>query len=186
MTLEDDPAYLLAKIRVTRTRPFPRSTRELADLKVATLRVGQTLTEVRDGYGARALTVSWPAASDLLGQEAHEPHFRLPTSSQLFVLAACIRWCWPDPSQSLYPGVPVAEAEILDSLQAFSSAAEGSSQRTRGAHRAALRRLTACGLLSRSTDGGLIRLGPVIALWPEDDVAALRAEHHRLPGPEAC
>jgi hypothetical protein len=182
--LEDDSAYLLAKLRATRTQPFPRSARDLVDLKVAAQRVGQTLTEAHDRHGGRALTASWPASSDLLGQEAHEPYFRLPTSSLLFVLSACIRWCWPDPNQTLYPGVPVSEAEILDSLQAFSSSAEGASHRMRGSHRAALRKLIACGVLSQSESGSVIRLGPAIALWSDDEVAALRAEHHRLPGPE--
>jgi hypothetical protein len=54
----------------------------------------------------------------------------------------------------------------------------------RGTHRAALRRLTVCGILSQSVEGKWIKLGPVIALWSEDDIAALRAEYHRLPGPE--
>lgn len=182
MSSDDDAAYLLAKIRATRTLPYPRDARELGDLHAATNQVGQVLTEVRDECDDRALMASWPATLELLGQEANEPYFRRPTSTQLYVLAACIRWCWPDPDKPLYPGVPAAESEILDSLQALSFT--GSSQHVRKNHRTALRQLMACGLIWRSVEGGLVKLGPAIALWSEDDVAVLRAEHHRLPGPE--
>lgn len=135
----------------------------------------------------RALTLSWPDELDPAADVSIQRFFRVASPTVLLVLAACIGWCWPDPQEPLYPGVPIVEAELLDSIQDLSPASFAATvhslQVIRGNHQAALRLLCACGFIERSTAEGLVALGPALACWSEADVAVLRAEHHRLPGP---
>lgn len=80
------------------------------------------------------------------------------------------------------------EDELLDALQDYSPSSHTATIRSlriiRGRHRAALRLLCACGYIERSDPISLIALGPRMSLWSEVDIAALRAEHHRLPAPD--
>jgi hypothetical protein len=184
-----DDRYLLARLRACGTARIPADANQLANIRSAAQQAGRLLTDVSGVDEAPSLLLSWPGANDPLGQSDHAAYFRTLSPTDLLVLAVCIRWCWPDPQEPLYPGTAVSEAQVLDALQDFSPSSHMATRRTlpviRGQHRASVRRLTACRYLERSSSTGLIALGPMLALWSEEDVSAMRAEHHRIPGPMA-
>jgi len=100
-------------------------------------------------------------------------------------LAACVRACWPDRDQALYPGVPASRADILDAI--ISLGAIGGHEESTGKGGAihakgALNTLQGAGLIEQHADG-TITLGPVTATWSERDQGTLRANWHRLPTP---
>ena len=189
MTREVDDRYLLARLRACGTVRRPNDATELARMRTVAQQAERVLIEVSGLDEAPAMMLAWPGDDDPVGQSDQAPFFRMLSPTDLLVLAVCIRWCWPDPQDTLYPGVVVSEAEVLDALQDFSPSSHMATIRSlqviRGQHGASLRRLAACRYLERSGSGGLIALGPMLAVWSEEDVSALRAEHHRIPGPIA-
>jgi hypothetical protein len=184
-----DDRYLLARLRVGGIARRPHDASELTRIRTAAQQAERVLVEVYGPDEAPAMLLAWPNDDDPVGQGDHAPFFRTLSPTDLIVLAVCIRWCWPDPQGALYPGVSVPEAEVLDALQDFSPSSHMANVRSlqviRGQHKASLRRLAACRYLERSGASGLIALGPMLAIWSQEDVSALRAEHHRIPGPSA-
>lgn len=187
MTRAMDDRYLLARLRACGTARVPADTTQLAQIRSVAQQAGRVLIDVSGVDEAPSLLLSWPGGNDSLSQSDQAAFFRRLSPTDLLVLAVCIRWCWPDPQEALYPGVVVAEAEVLDALQDFSPSSHMATLRAlqviRGQHGASIRRLTACRYLERSGSTGLIALGPMLALWSKEDVSAMRAEHHRIPGP---
>lgn len=187
MTRQVDDRYLLARLRACGTARRPDDTAELTRIRTAAQQAERLLVDVYGPDEAPAMLLAWPSDDDPVGQADQAPFFRRLSPTDLLVLAVCIRWCWPDPQGALYPGVSASEAEVLDALQDFSPASPMATVRSlqviRGQHKASLRRLTACRYLERSGANGLIALGPMLAVWSHEDVSALRAEHHRIPGP---
>ncbi len=100
----------------------------------------------------------------------------------LLTFAAVLGACWPDRSEHPFPGVAAEEDAVLAGVAALgpitASAIEGGAAGRRHS-KGALRRLDDARLLS--IDGSEVRLGPAIALWSEEQVAALRSVYDRLP-----
>lgn len=182
-----DP-YLLARARALRTVPVPADRAELNRLRRAVDDVERRLVEAVTPDDIQELMAGWapdvePASGALGDSDAH----RTASAVRLVTLACCIRHCWPDPSQPLYPGQPAAQEDVIASLAPLQDALtprEGVAALGQSAHfLTALRFLRACGHLSADVGDGMIRLGPMVALWSERDVAELRSGYDVLPAP---
>ncbi|MEV6400203.1 hypothetical protein AB0M39_36375 [Streptomyces sp. NPDC051907] len=181
-----DP-YLLARARAQRTVPVPADRAELTGLRRAVDDVERRLVDVA-ADGIQELMTGWapdvePASGALGDSDVH----RTASAVRLVTLACCIRHCWPDPSQPLYPGQPAAQEDViaaLTPLQDTLAPHDGAAMLGQTGHfLTALRFLRACGHLSPDIGDGMIRLGPMVALWSERDVAELRSGYDILPAP---
>ncbi|MFB6931296.1 hypothetical protein [Streptomyces chartreusis] len=182
-----DP-YLLARARALRTVPVPADRAELTRLRRAVDDVERRLVDVVTPHGAQELMTGWaadvePASGALGDSEAH----RTASAVRLVTLACTIRYCWPDPSQPLYPGQPAAQDDVITSLTPLQDTLvprEGMAVLGQTGHfLKALRFLRACGYIAADTGDGMIRLGPMVALWSERDVAELRSGYDVMPVP---
>ncbi|WP_030462299.1 hypothetical protein [Kitasatospora sp. NRRL B-11411] len=180
--------YQLARARALRTFPVPADHADLARLRRAVEDVERCLTDVVSAGGTRELMLAFspdvePANGCLDDSDIRRtaPAFRLVT------LAACIRHCWPDHSQPLYPGQAARQDDIIATLTPLHdvlASREGIAALGRTSHfLAAVRFLRACGYLAPDECDGTIRLGPMCALWAERDIAELRSGYDVLPGP---
>ncbi|MFF2023472.1 hypothetical protein ACFVW2_16970 [Streptomyces sp. NPDC058171] len=183
-----DP-YLLARARALRTVAVPADRTELTRLRRAVDDVERRLVDiVAAPDGIQELMVGWaadvePASGALGDSDVH----RTASAVRLVTLACCIRHCWPDPSQPLYPGQPAPQEDVIAALTPLqdtlaprdSAALLGQT----GHFLTALRFLRACGHLAADVGDGMIRLGPMVALWSERDVAELRSGYNVLPAP---
>lgn len=182
-----DP-YLLARARALRTVAVPAERAELTGLRRAVDDVERRLVDVAAPDGIQELMTGWSAdvepASGALGDTGVH---RTASAVRLVTLACCIRHCWPDPSQPLYPGQPAVQEDVIASLAPLkdSLAPRGGAAALgqTGHFLAALRFLRACGHLAADMGDGMIRLGPMVALWFERDVAELRSGYDVLPAP---
>ncbi|MDX3231840.1 hypothetical protein [Streptomyces sp. ME19-01-6] len=182
-----DP-YLLARARALRTVPVPADRAELTQLRCAADDVERRLVDVVTPDGTQELMTGWapdvePASGALGDNDVH----RTASTVRLLTLACCIRHCWPDPSQPLYPGQPAAQQDVLAALtplQDTLAPRDGAAVLGQTGHfLTALRFLRACGHLAADVGDGMIRLGPMVALWSERDVAELRNGYDILPAP---
>lgn len=182
-----DP-YLLARARALRTVSVPADRAELTGLRRAVDDVERRLVDVVAPDGIQELMTGWaadvePASGALGDSDVH----RTASAVRLVTLACCIRHCWPDPSQPLYPGQPAAQEDVIASLTPLQDtlvpADGGVALGQTGHFLKALRFLRACGHLSADIGDGVIRLGPMVALWSERDVAELRSGYDVLPAP---
>lgn len=180
-----DP-YLLARARALRTVPVPTDRAELTRLRRAVDDVERRLVDVATPDGIQELMTGWapdvePASGALGDSDVH----RTASAIRLVTLACCIRHCWPDPSQPLYPGQPAAQEDIIASLAPLQDTLvprEGVAALGQTSHfLTALRFLRACDYLSADVGDGMVRLGPMVALWSERDVAELRSGYDVLP-----
>ncbi|MEJ8673052.1 hypothetical protein WKI71_45580 [Streptomyces sp. MS1.AVA.1] len=182
-----DP-YLLARARALRTVAVPADRTELTRLRRAADDVERRLVDVAAPDGTLELMTGWatdvePASGALGDSDVH----RTASGVRLVTLACCIRHCWPDPSQPLYPGQPAAQEDVIAALaplQDTLAPRDGAAVLGQTGHfLKALRFLRACGHLAADIGDGMIRLGPMIALWSERDVAELRSGYDVLPVP---
>lgn len=182
-----DP-YLLARARALRTLPVPADRTELTRLRRAVDDVERRLVDVATPDGIQTLMTGWapdvePASGALGESDVH----RTASAVRLVTLACCIRHCWPDPSQPLYPGQPAEQGHVIASLTPLQDTLvprEGVAVLGQTSHfLTAVRFLRACDYLSADTGDGMIRLGPMVALWSERDVAELRGGYNVLPAP---
>lgn len=180
----DRPApQVIAAMRALRTVPAPATQDQHRRLSVATTAAARTAIDVTGGR----ITLGWDADAD--GVWASEEMTLLrsarPAPARLTrALAACLRACWPDRDKPLYPGVRAPRAGILDAIVSLGAIGnqddpgKGGSIHAKGA----LITLEAAGLIEQHPDG-TVTLGPVIATWPERDLATVRANWDRLPTP---
>jgi hypothetical protein len=182
-----DP-YLLARNRALRTVPVPVDRAELTRLRRAVEDVERRLVDVVTPDGTQELMTAWapdvePASGALGDSDVH----RTASAVRLVTLAACIRHCWPDPSQPLYPGQPATQEDVIASLAPLRdilAPQTGMAALGQTSHfLTALRFLRACDYLAPETGDATIRLGPMVALWSERDVAELRSGYDVLPVP---
>lgn len=185
-----DAAYSLAKIRVLGVIHSPDNRAKSDSLRTAADHAGRRLVDVVCPGGERGIALGWqngdePAVMD----EPLSEIYRHATTTVQLMLAACLRCCWPDPGQPLYPGEATTETVVfraLDNLRARAPSADSDEVR-KGAHghrRSALRVLRACGFLAPDAGEGTIRLGPAIAQWTPADITELASDHHLLPSQE--
>ncbi|MFY1683617.1 hypothetical protein ACN265_18970 [Micromonospora sp. WMMD730] len=133
------------------------------------------------------LALGWVAGAEPIAGGESGVSRTAPSRTLLLVFAAAVRACWPDRSESLYPGTAAKETEVLAAVAALgpltASAADGGVPGERH-HKGALRRLYDCGLLEPTgPDCRHVRLGPMVALWSETETNALRAVYDQLPLP---
>jgi hypothetical protein len=166
-----DDRLRLAALRACRSSPAPCEVEELRQLHAAADRAGRRLVEVRSHDDRSELIMGWLQDNALTPDDPGGP--TKPSVGETLVLAACLRACWPDPDEPLYPGGTTTVAEIGVALEPLGVKGTGVTR--------ALNSLRARGFLAANTVDDIIRLGPEIALWREADVAALRREHHQLP-----
>ncbi|MFG2227703.1 hypothetical protein [Streptomyces sp. NPDC048644] len=183
--MKDDDAYLLARARALRVVPVPHEAEALRDLGRAAEAVERRLVPVGLADGGAGLLMAWGQDVELVGvgQERGGTH-REASPSVLLMLGACLRACWTDVDQAPYPGVAVAEKEVLAALVPPDAVTvrTGIAQHAPTApYRTALRILRACGYLAPDAGDGMVRLGPVVASWAEQDVAELRRSYLFLP-----
>jgi hypothetical protein len=118
-------------------------------------------------------------------QEPLAEIYRRASPTVQLMLAACLRCCWPDPDQPLYPGKTTTEGQIFRALDSLGrTRVTDPEEANNGVYRvrkSALRLLRACAFLAPELGDGSIRLGPAIAQWTSTDVAELRRGHHLLP-----
>jgi hypothetical protein len=97
------------------------------------------------------------------------------------MLAACLRCCWPDPTDPPWPGVPCPSSTAVTLFRELTAGRDPEAQ-----HRAAVAavsRLEGGGWLL--TDGDeTLRLGPRVALWSGADLTVLRQLVREMPRPE--
>ncbi|WP_025358598.1 hypothetical protein [Kutzneria albida] len=144
---------------------------ELRQFHAAAGRAGRRLVEVRSKDGRSELIMGWLQDNALTPEDPGGP--AKPSVGETLVLAACLRACWPDPDEPLYPGGMTTVAEIGVALEPLGVKGTGVTR--------ALNSLRARGFLAADTADDTVRLGPEIALWREADVAALRREYRQLP-----
>ncbi|MCX5589630.1 hypothetical protein [Streptomyces erythrochromogenes] len=180
--------YQLARARALRTFPVPADHEELARLRHAVDDVDRRLTDVITAGGTRELMLAFSPDVEPANGSLDDRDVRRPASPfRLVTLAACIRHCWPDRSQPLYPGQAARQDDVIATLAPLHDALaprEGIGALGRTSHfLAAVRFLRACGYLAPDEGGGTIWLGPMCALWSERDVTELRSGYDVLPGP---
>lgn len=98
------------------------------------------------------------------------------------MLAACLRCCWPEPTDPPWPGVPATPSTVIALFRELTMGRDPEAQ-----HRAAV------AALSRLEGGGWVlvdgretlRLGPRVALWSAADLTVLRQLWRALPRPGA-
>jgi hypothetical protein len=178
-----DGTVALARLRAARIQARPQDLSPMRGLTAAAARAGRTLVEVATDSGP-CLLLGWLDGSEPVDQDDGGIKRRHPAPTVLLTFAACLRACWPDPSEEPYPGRVVTEQQVLAALATLTtpSAATPGGEEGGGAerhHKSALRLLRVTGLLDTETPE--VRLGPVVALWPASDVATLRRFHDRLP-----
>lgn len=183
--MSDDDAYLLARARALRVVRVPDEADVLRGLGRAAEAVERRLLPVDLADGGAGLLMTWGEDVELVGicQERGGTH-REASPSVLLMLGACLRACWTDVDQAPYPGVAVAEEEVLAALVSPDAVPvrTGIAQHAPTApYRSALRILRACGYLVADAGDGLVRLGPMVASWSERDVAELRHGYLCLP-----
>ncbi|MFC0541904.1 hypothetical protein [Kutzneria chonburiensis] len=162
-----DDRVRLAALRASRTLPMPEDVDELAEVRVAAARAGRRLVETSSRDGAPELALGWQQDNALTPDDPGGPP--KPTEGEILALAACLRACWPDPDEPLYPGATALVSDIAAALRPL-----GISGVTRS-----LNRLVVLGFVL--VDSGTVRLGPDVAFWRDADIASLRREHHQLP-----
>jgi hypothetical protein len=172
----------LARLRAARVQARPQDLPTMRGLTAAAARAGRTLVEVATG-GGPCLLLGWLDGSEPVDQDDSGVQRRQPSPTVLLTFAACLRACWPNPSEEPYPGRTVTERQVLAALAALTTPGVAPPGEEGGGaerhHKSALRLLRATGLLDPETPE--VRLGPVVALWPASDVATLRRFHDRLP-----
>ncbi|MFE3081911.1 hypothetical protein ACFXGM_00300 [Streptomyces albidoflavus] len=183
--MSGDDAYLLARARALRVVLVPDEAYVLQHLGRAAEAVGRRLVALAAVDGAAGLLVAWGQDVELAGagQERGGTH-REASPSVLLMLGACLRACWTDVEQAPYPGTAAAEEDVLaavvppDAMTARTGIAQFA---VTAPYRKALRVLRACGHLAADAGDGMVRLGPVVAAWPERDVDELRRGYPVLP-----
>jgi hypothetical protein len=182
--------YALARIRVLGLAPVPASPADVDTMRIAANRAGRRLVHLSGADGALAVALGWQEGDEpAVLQEPLVDIYRHASPTVQLVLAACVRCCWPDPDQPLYPGETATEAQVfraLDSLgtRMLSADLEEANNGVHRARKSALRVLRACAFLASDTSDGAIRLGPAIAQWTPADIAELRRGHDFLPSPD--
>ncbi|MEV0088692.1 hypothetical protein [Saccharopolyspora sp. NPDC050642] len=166
-----DDRLRLAALRARRTSPAPREVEELRQLHAAADGAGRRLVEVRSQDDRSELVMGWLQDNALTPDDPGGP--TKPSVGETLVLVACLRACWPDPDEPLYPGGTTTVAEIGVALEPLGVKGTGVTR--------ALNSLRARGFLAADTADDIIRLGPEIALWREADAAVLRREYRQLP-----
>lgn len=175
---------VLAALRALRTAPAPATADQLRTLNRATTAAARTPIEVPGGR----VILGWDPDTDGVwaGEEMAALRSVRPAKASLTrALAACLRCCWPDPTQPLYPGQPAAREDILDAIISL-GAIGGPDDPGRGGTihaKGALITLEASGLIEHDHATGTVTLGPVVATWSVRQEATLRANWDRLPAP---
>ena len=83
----------------------------------------------------------------------------------------------------IYPAQPAKIADVLAAVVALGSIKDAGDPGIAGQRhvRGALTTLDFAGLITLDQAAGTLSLGPVIATWPERDIAVLRSAWSRLP-----
>lgn len=175
---------LLAALRALRTVPGPLEMSQARALRAAAGRTGRTVVEV----GGGRVLLGWDADAEGIwaGEAMEGVRSARPAAPRLLrALAACIRCCWPDPNGPLYPARSAKIDDVLAAVVALGSIKDAADPGAAGERhvRGALTTLDFAGLITRDQTDGTLSLGPVIATWPERDVAVLRSAWSRLPMP---
>jgi hypothetical protein len=136
--------------------------------------LGRRLVEVDRSGRMRLCLLGWahgaaPSAAD----ERYEA--RGLTTIPLLAFACCLRLCWPDPSEPLYPGKETKEAVVLKLARKLTPAETHVKSAIR-------RLLPGVGLITFDQNTRRVRLGPEVAGYDEVEIAAFRRLHAQLPG----
>ncbi len=184
-----DVKYLLARIRALGVAAPVGDRAGLNCLGEAADQAGRRLIDVLRPGREPGITLGWQVGDEpSVMSEPLSDTCRQATVSVQLALAACLRCCWPDPAEPLYPGGTAAETAVFRALDRLRSPASGPEpgEVGKGVHssrRSALRILRACGFLEPDAGDGVIRLGPTVALWTPADISELARNHHLLPSP---
>lgn len=175
-------ALALARIRAAGTVAMPEDGATLAAWAAAAQRAGRRLCDVSCPGGPAAVALGWAEGAEPAGGGDSGVDRTEPSTVLLLVFAAAIRACWQDRSEHPFPGIIVEERAVLDAVAALGPLTRAATETGEGSERhckGALRRLREAGLLYPSGRG--VRLGPVVALWSNAQVGALRAIYDQLP-----
>ena len=184
-----DAKYLLARVRALSVASPVGGQAELDCLGEAAGQAGRRLVDVLCPGREPGITLGWQLGDEpSVMDEPLSDTCRQATVSVQLVLAACLRCCWPEPAEPLYPGGAVAETAVFRALDRLRSPGSGPEpgEVGKGVHssrRSALRVLRACGFLEPDAGDGMIRLGPAVALWTPAEISELTRNHHLLPSP---
>ena len=158
----------LAALRALGTVAIPHEGVEIATWVAAANRAGRKLVPVEVAGGPQ-WAMTW---RENVAPEPESPGGPgVPSPNPVIVLAACLRACWPDCAEPLYPGIGTSIEYITEIVTGL-----GVVQVKR-----AMNRLVGWGYLLVDARIGDVRLGPRVALWPESDIAYLRSEYELLP-----
>ncbi|WP_434447589.1 hypothetical protein [Lentzea sp. E54] len=127
------------------------------------------MIELHGPHSETELISGWAHESPLTPGDAGSPC--RAGEATVVVLAACLSCCWPDPDSPVFPGLPTSLAVLRQT-----AAPLGIQNVTH-----AVNRLRKWGYLAPDLYDGAIRLGPMVAVWPEADLDRLRREHSQLP-----
>lgn len=184
-----DATYSLARVRALGVAHVPADRGGLESLRAAADQAGRRLVDVLGPDGKPGITLGWRIGDEpLVLDEPLSEICRQVTVSVQLMLAACLRCCWPDPAEPLYPGGAATEADVFRALDGLRSEASGSEhgEAGKGVHssrKSALRVLRACAFLEPGAEDGRIRLGSAIALWTPSEIAELARNYDLLPSP---
>ncbi len=183
--LYERPArQLLAALRALRTAPGPENSSDARLLREAVRRIGRTVIEVHDGQ----VLLGWDADAEgaWAGEGMDSVRSARPAQPRLLrTLAACLKCCWTDVDAPIYPTASASVANILLAAASMGARNEAGDANLGGIRhaRGALTTLDFAGLIVLNQAEQTVRLGPIIATWPERDVSVLRGVWPRLPQP---
>ncbi|GAB3427331.1 hypothetical protein [Flindersiella endophytica] len=135
-----------------------------------------------DGTGSGWLLGTWPDGTTPSVIEEYDigpvPVERSGETRR--ALAAALRCCWADLDGPAWPGV----AASIDQVTAcYSELGRGDADLLARWALGALRRLAESGWLRLDQAAGTVRLGPRVALWPDESLTPLRETLKRMPLP---
>jgi hypothetical protein len=165
-------AVQLARLRAGRVVSLDPDEYAQAYRQAETL--GRRLIEVGRRGRMRLCLLAWAdGAAPSAGDERYEARGLTPIP--LVAFACCLRLCWPDPTEPLYPGKETSEAAVLKLARTLTPA---------DTHvKSAIRRLLpGVGLTAFDQATHQVRLGPEVAGYDEVELAAFRRLHAQLPG----
>lgn len=142
------------------------------------------LTYVSDGAGSGWLLGTWPDGTTPSVIEEYDvapvPVERSGETRR--ALAAALRCCWADLDGPAWPGIAASVEQVT---ACYAELGRGDAELLARWALGALRRLAESGWLRLDQREGTVRLGPRVALWPDETLTPLRETLKRLPLPEA-
>jgi hypothetical protein len=141
-------------------------------LQAGAIRAGRSLVLSRLGSDQVAL-LGWAPGSEPLDNDPRSS----PSPLLVHTFAACLGSCWQHRDAHPWPGLPTLETDVIAALA--QARGEEFSPTVLGKVRSAMVLLRASMWLDPTVR--MIRLGPRVAAWSEEQVDVLREAFDRLP-----